>query len=116
MTDDSESVEVFVPVIQGVRMGVTFFGDAPEPVIVMQMSAKDADGEPMTFIGAFHPVNLEALIPEIVEAVIRARTIMEMVTTWPEQREEILKNLAFRWTGHVEPGEDGINGAHIEGD
>lgn len=111
MTDDSESVEVFVPVIQGMHMGVTFFEGSSEPLIVVQMGANDADGEPMTFIGAFNPFNLEALIPEIVEAVIRARTIMEMVTTWPEQREEILKNLAFRWTGHVDEGKDGVNGS-----
>lgn len=104
------SEEVFVPLIDGVRMGVSFFEEAPEPMIVISFVGHDADGDVTTSYGAFAPQHLQGLIPEIVDAVIRAQTIMEMVTTWPEQREEILKNLAFRWTGSFDTSEDEGNG------
>jgi hypothetical protein len=32
---------------------------------------------------------------------IRARVIQEMITIYPEKRDEIIKNIMFRWTGTI---------------
>ena len=54
---------------------------------------------------------LQGVIPEIIESVIRAKTVTEMFTIWPEQKDEIVKNLMFRWTGQVTGDETDGDGA-----
>ena len=33
------------------------------------------------------------------ETMMRCAVITEMTTMWPEQRDKILENLQFRWSG-----------------
>lgn len=113
MPDDETT---FIPRVLGVHLGINFFDESQDPVIIFNaMLPADMDGElahatespdVVVLPLAFTPGDLQALIPQIVESVIRSRTIMEMLTTWPEHREEILQNLVFRWTGQLEK-EDG---------
>jgi hypothetical protein len=56
---------------------------------------------------AFIPDQLQQLIPAVIEGVLRARTVQEMVTTWPDQRDSIMENLLFRWTTTLDPEEQG---------
>ena len=104
---EPESDEVIVPQVIGVHFGVSFAGETPEPVVVVALRLADNQVHHYGFV----PPDLQGIIPEMVESVIRAKTIMEMITTWPDQREEIIKNLAFRWTGAVAPMEDDGDGS-----
>lgn len=43
-----------------------------------------------------------AVLVVIDEAQHRAAVLREMITMFPEQRDSILENLMFRWTGGVD--------------
>lgn len=108
-----------IPAVLGVNIGINFFAESQDPVLVLNcIIVEPEEDQPLShFAGvegqrvvplAFTPTELKALIPQIIEGVIRASTVVEMLTTWPEQRDEIIRNLLFRWAGHVsEDDEDG---------
>lgn len=111
-----------IPGVQAVNLNINFFGETQDPILVMncivsddflgQLLAHHAGVEGQAVIPlAFAPADLQQLIPQIIEGTVRARTIHEMVTTWPEQRDQIVENLFFRWTATLdevtEQGGDG---------
>ena len=116
MSDDEH---VMVPHVAGLNIGIYFPGGDPMLVlnavlpveaIEMQLAYLRPDGLVVVPL-AIAAHELQKFIPEIIESVLRARTITEMITTWPENREEIMKNIAFRWTGQmVEDDGDGQEG------
>lgn len=106
-----------IPRVLGVNLGVNFFGESQDPVVVFNaILPAEVLGEQLAFHGgvpdqcvvplAFAPEDLQALVPQIVDSVIRSRSIMEMLTIWPDHRDEIIRNILFRWTGQI-TGEDG---------
>lgn len=75
-----------------------------EPVIVL--SWHPVDGEDLHV--AITPEDLETCLPAFIGGCIRARVVQELVTIYPERRDELIKNIMFRWTGTiVEDGDDG---------
>lgn len=78
--------------------------DDDEPYLILAF--QDAFGNSTEDI-ALTPQDMEGMIPYIVESLVRSRTILEMVTLWPEQRREIIQNVLFRWAGVIEEDPDG---------
>jgi hypothetical protein len=87
----------FIPRVTGANIGISFFDGELEPVIILTFFP--VDGPPVNL--AISPQDLEGCIPPFMGGCIRARVIQEMVTIYPEKREEILKNIMFRWTGTI---------------
>jgi len=111
-----------IPRVLGVNIGISFFEESTDPVIVINavLSGDMLEKQLAHFGGvegtcvvplAFDPTALQGVIPEIIESVIRAKTVTEMFTIWPEQKDEIVKNLVFRWTGQVTGDETDGDGA-----
>ena len=103
MTDEEE-FEV-VPHATGAVIGITFFPETPDPVLVITFHVGDEEGAPSTLRVGMSADELESMIPTMLGAVVRARVITEMTTVYPEKRDEILQNLLFRWTDG-----EGLNG------
>ena len=89
--------EDFIAKVTGCNIGISFFEGEPEPVIVLGW--QPFEGEPIQV--AISPEDLEAAMMPFLGACIRARVVQEMVTIYPEQREEIIKNIMFRWAGAI---------------
>jgi hypothetical protein len=116
---------VSIPRVLGVNLNINFFGEMKDPALVMNLIISDdfmgdalahhagLEGQ-MVIPVAFLPEQLQQLVPPIIEAVLRARTIQEMITTWPEQRAEIMENLLFRWATTLEDVERGDDGDQTE--
>lgn len=100
-----ETPEEYIAKVIGANIGISFFEGEPDPVIVLTFHP--VDGQDVAV--AMTPDNLEGLMPQFIGACIRARTVVEMITTYPEKRDEIIQNLMFRWTGTIVEGDD--NGA-----
>ena len=99
MDADSE----FVPKATGINIGITFFEETTDPIVVLTYSLATGG----TIHVGMDGVDLESVIPIIVGAVVRARTITEMITLYPDKRDEIIRNIMFRWTGVIEGDEEG---------
>jgi hypothetical protein len=119
MADDEVAM---IPRVLGMNLGISFFEETQDPVLVLNaVIPVDAIGEQLAHHAgvegqcvvplAFTAQDLQDLIPQIIEGVIRCKTVIEMLTTWPEQRDEIIKNLTFRWTGGVPESQDEGDGA-----
>ena len=119
MADDEVAM---IPRVVGMNLGISFFEETADPVLVLNAIIPDhAMGEQLAHHAgvegqcvvplAFTAGDLKALIPQIVEGVIRCQTVIEMLTTWPEKRDEIIKNQTFRWTGEVPESQDEADGA-----
>lgn len=93
----------FIAKITGCNISISFFEGEPEPVIVLTWHPLDSDD----ILMAISPENLEAMLPAITGAMIRARVVAEMTTIYPEKREEILQNIMFRWAGQIVEEDDG---------
>ena len=93
----------FIAKVIGCTLGISFFEGEPDPMVIVTLHP--VEGSDLSV--ALAPDHLEGLMPQFIGACIRARTVMEMVTTYPEKRDEILQNLMFRWTGTIVEGEDG---------
>lgn len=117
MTDEA----TIIPRVLGVNMAISFFDETQDPVLVLNcILQEDALTSQLAHHGgvegqcvvplAFAPEHLKDLVGQIVEGTIRANVLREMVTIWPEQRDEIIQNLLFRWTATLEPGQDGGDG------
>jgi hypothetical protein len=114
MTDEMVSI----PRVLGVNLNINFFGEMKDPALVMNIIISDdflgdvlahhagVEGQAVIPL-AFIPDQLQQLIPAVIEGVLRARTVQEMVTTWPDQRDSIMENLLFRWTTTLDPVEQG---------
>jgi hypothetical protein len=89
--------EDFIAKVVGCGIGISFFEGELEPVITI--SWQPIEGNPIQI--AISPEHLEGMLPEFIGACIRARTVAEMTTTYPEKRDEIIQNLMFRWTGTI---------------
>jgi hypothetical protein len=89
--------EEFIPKVSGANIGISFFEGELEPVIVLTFHP--VDGPPVNV--AISPQDLESCMPAFIGAAIRARTVQELVTIYPEKREEMIKNIMFRWTGTI---------------
>jgi len=87
-----------VPLATGANFGISVFEGHVDPVVVLAFPVEG--GNPVQV--AMFPDALESLVPLMVAACIRARVVNEMITTFPEQRDDILKNIMFRWTGTIE--------------
>jgi hypothetical protein len=108
----------FIPRVIGANLGINFFAPDSDPVLVMNciiFEPETPEQEQLShFAGvegqrvvplAFHPADLEHMIDQIIEGLIRVRVVIEMTTTWPDKRDEIIRNLLFRWAGHVSDDE-----------
>ena len=102
-----DTPEEFIPKVSGCNVGISFFEGELEPVVVLTF--RPVEGEDISV--ALSAEDLEGMLPVVIGACIRTRTVTEMVTIYPEQREEIIQNLMFRWTGTLimdePPLEDG---------
>jgi hypothetical protein len=87
----------FIAKVTGCLVGISFFEGELEPVIVLTWHPMEGDDISV----AISPEHLEGMMPEFIGACIRARTVAEMTTTYPEKRDEIIQNLMFRWTGTI---------------
>lgn len=103
----SDNNDDYIPRAAGCNVAISFFEGEPDPVLVLGW--RTVDDKPDVQV-AFLPDDLEQMLPVIIGAVIRARTVMEVTTIYPEQREEIVKNLMFRWAGVIVEEEGGEEG------
>ena len=92
MSDDD--TPHFATPVHGAGVGITVFDVTADPVIVLTYHL---EGE-VTIHLSMTADELEATIPPIIGAVIRARVLTEMITLYPERRDEIIQNILFRWT------------------
>jgi len=92
-----DTPDELIPKVFGCGLGISFFEGELEPVIVLSFHA--VEGQDISV--ALSPEHLEGMLPEFIGACIRARTVAEMTTTYPEKRDEIIQNLMFRWTGTI---------------
>ena len=90
--------DILVPLATGTNFGISVFEGHVDPVVVVSFMVENGDPVQVAML----PGDLESLVPLLVSACIRARVVNEMITTFPEQRGEILKNIVFRWTGTIE--------------
>jgi hypothetical protein len=88
---------VIVPLATGANFGISFFEGHRDPVVVLTFPVQGTNPVQVGMTAE----DLESILPIMVGAVIRSRVVTEMITTYPEQREEIVKNLMFRWTGTI---------------
>ena len=93
-----EVPEEFIAKVLGCNIAISFFEGELEPVIVLAFHRLDEGPDIQV---AISPEHLEGVMPEFIGACIRARTVAEMTTTYPEKRDEIIQNLMFRWTGTI---------------
>lgn len=99
-----DAPEQYIAKVAGANIGISFFEGEPDPVIVLTLHP--VEGKDISV--ALTPDHLEGMMPQFIGACIRARTVVELITTYPEKRDEIIQNLMFRWTGTiVEDDEDG---------
>ena len=119
MADDEVAM---IPRVVGLNLGISFFAESQDPVLVLNaILPVDAMDSQLAHHGgvegqcvvplAFMADDLQGLLPEITEGVIRCRTVIEMITLYPDKRDEIIKNLMFRWTGNLPEGEDEGDGS-----
>lgn len=110
-----------IPRVLSINLGINFFDEAADPVLVMNFAILEPeDGmEPRLSYHAgvegqrvvplaFTAADISAVLPGLIEGVTRINTIVELLTTWPEKRDEIIRNLLFRWGGHI--GQDDGDG------
>jgi hypothetical protein len=120
VSEEPEEVS-FIPRVLGLTHGISIFEESQDPVVVVSLLLpndvdvenlvyRTSDGMAMVLPVAFTPSDLQMFVPEMIESVIRARTLTELLTTWPERRDEIIANVHFRWTGEVPPSEDDDDG------
>lgn len=96
MSDD------FIPRAMGASVTLAFFEGQLEPVIILNFHHTDEEGNPTPDSQiAIHGDDMEASMPTLIAGVVRARTMAEMLTMYPEKRDEIVANLMFRWTGEI---------------
>ena len=105
-TPENGAPDDFIAKVMGANIGISFFEGEPDPVIVLTFHP--VEGQDVSV--AMTPDNLEGLMPQFIGACIRARTVVEMITTYPEKRDEIIQNLMFRWTGTIVEGDEGGEG------
>ena len=99
----SDNNDEFISRAEGCNVVITFFEGEPDPVLVLGWRIVEGPDIKVAFL----PDDLEQMLPVIIGAVIRARTVMEVTTIYPERREEIVKNLMFRWGGLIVEDEGG---------
>lgn len=92
-----------VPHAMAASIGITFFPESADPVIVLTYHLDDGG---VLRIG-MSADEMESMIPTQLGAIVRARVITEMITLYPEKRDEILQNILFRWTGELGEAGDG---------
>jgi hypothetical protein len=92
-----DAPDEYIAKVIGCNIGISFFEGELEPVIVLVLHP--VEGQDIQV--ALAPDHLEGMLPEFIGACIRARVVAEMVTIYPEQRDEIIQNLMFRWTGTI---------------
>jgi hypothetical protein len=71
-----------------------------EPLITLVIPVEAV--EPLEIL--FSEAEVDAAVGLILEGRVRAAVLREMLTMFPEQRDAILANVVFRWTGEVEDG------------
>jgi len=70
------------------------FGVNNEPLIRLMFQG---DGEATAVVLTTHEAAV--MMSVVGETMMRCAVITEMTTMWPEQRDKILENLQFRWSG-----------------
>lgn len=88
--------------VTGVNIAINL-DEADDPYLLWQLHEEDGE----TIEAMFSADEVMGMFPYIIESLVRTRTLVEMMTLWPDRRKEIVQNALFRWAGVIEDGDDG---------